>query len=46
MAKKKRKSQPNPKLNIREALLNGLIDLIVGILLTAFGCFFENLFKK
>lgn len=45
MAKKKRKSQSNPKINIRETLLNGLIDLIVGMLLTAFGFLLEYLKK-
>ena len=42
MAKKKRKSQPKPKINVLEILIGGLIDLIVGTLLIVIGYFFEK----
>lgn len=46
MAKKKRKSQSKNQIDRREKIIDTLIDLIVGLMLTAFGCLLDHWLNK
>lgn len=46
MAKKKRKSQSKNQIDMREKIIDTLIDLIVGLALTTFGCLLDHWLNK